>query len=319
MSKYRYLTAGKMKVFSLGMLILSVLAVNAHAQGILGSAGDFAVLGASTVTNTGATTLNGNLGVSPGTAITGTGTITLSGAIYTGAPGVAATAQADALAAFDAMGPTSALAAAALLTTPGTNNLTGDNLGGLTLSAGSGTTSTVTVNSTSTTATVYAFSSSAQLTGKVILNFGGESDQTIVIDTGSTLTTASGSSVLEEGANSTDNVLWLVGSAATIGTTTSLAGNIIAEDLVAMNTGATDGCGGVISLTAAVTLQGNTISTGCSGGTTVGTPTPVTPAPIPPGTGTTVRVPEGGSTLLYLCSFLLPLGAMRAFRFRRSI
>jgi len=142
MSKFRHLSAGKMKVFSLGMLILSVLAINAHAQGILGSAGDFAVLGASTVTNTGATTLNGNLGVYPGTALTGTGTITLTGTIDAGN----ATAQAAQAAASTAYTTYSTLTPTAILT--------GTNLGGLILGAG-----------------VYNFASSAQLTGALTLNF----------------------------------------------------------------------------------------------------------------------------------------------------
>ena len=288
MSKYWYLTAGKMKVFSLGLLILSVLAVNAHAQGILGTAGSFAVLGASTVTNTGATVLNGSLGVSPGSAITGFfGTVENDGPGIVVPPGsvqegnaVAATAQTDATNGFNTL---YGLRSSSL-------NLSGQDLGGLTLGAG-----------------VYSFATSAQLTGNLTLDFGGKSNQTIVIDIGSTLTTASGSSVSIVGAGTNDSVYWVVDSSATLGTTTSFEGNIISLASDSLNTGATDGCGSVIALTGAVTLQGNTISTGCNSTTTT------------TGLGPGTSVPEGGSTLLYLCSCLLPLGAMRAFRFQRSI
>jgi len=290
MSKYWYLTAGKIKVFSLGLLILSVLAVNAHAQGILGTAGSFAVLGASTVTNTGATVLNGSLGVSPGSAITGFfGTVENDGPGIVIPPGsvqegnaVAATAQSDATSGFNTL---YGLRSTGL-------DLSGQDLGGKTLGAG-----------------VYTFSSSAQLTGNLTLDFGGKSNQTIVIDIGSTLTTASASSVTIVGGNSTDSVYWVVDSSATLGTTTSFEGNIISLASDTLNTGATDGCGSVIALTAAVTLDDNTISTGCNSATTT------TVGGLGPGT----TVPEGGSTLLYLCSFLVPLGAMRVFRFRRSI
>lgn len=108
---------------------------------------------------------------------------------------------------------------------------------------------------------------------------------------------------------------WEVGSAATIGTTTSFVGSIIASDQVAMQTGATDGCGNVISLTAAVTLDHNTISTGCSiSAGTLGPPVVggiVTPTPIPPGTGTTLTVvPEPGAWLL-LGSIIAVLAVQR--------
>ena len=65
-----------------------------------------------------------------------------------------------------------------------------------------------------------------------------------------------------------------VGNSATLGTSTSFVGNIIADQSVTMNTTATDGCGRVIALNAAVTMDTNVISSTCpivNGGTTVGT------------------------------------------------
>jgi type VI secretion system secreted protein VgrG len=270
------------------------LAINAYADPILGTAASYAVLGASTVTNTGATTLNGNLGLWPGTSITGSGTIILNGVVNI-ANGPAQTAQNDALTGYNA-----------LAGLPVSETLTGQDLGTVgTLDAG-----------------VYFFKTSAQLTGALTLNFAGASDENIVFQIGSTLTTASNSSVLIENAGSDDNVYWQVGSSATLGTGTSFAGSIIAEDSVTMNTGATDGCGSVIALTAAVTLQGNTISTGCTISTTAGpggVPPVGTVTPTPFTGGTTAQLPEGGSTLLYLCFFLVPIGATLAFYRRSSV
>ena len=246
-------------------------APNASADEItLGTAGAFAVLGASTVTNTGATTLNGNLGVYPGTSITGLGTITLTGTVHA-TDGVASTAQADATIAYNAMA--SALS---------TSNLTGQDLGSVgTLNAG-----------------VYTFTSSAQLTGHLTLDFQGLSNRDIIFQIGSTLTTASGSSVSIINLGSNDNVYWQVGSSATLGTSTSFMGDIIALASVTMTTTAKDSCGSVIALTAAVTLDTNTISNTCaivdSSGTTIGTLGGTV-------TGTTTEnqaVPEPGTFLL---------------------
>jgi type VI secretion system secreted protein VgrG len=230
-----------MRLQRLCFLILPFLTLPAFATSVLGTADSFAVLGASSVTNTGATTITGDLGVFPGSSITGTATITQTGSVYV-TDAVAQQAQADATTAYNAL---SALVV--------TENLTGQDLGGLILTPG-----------------VYKFDSSAQLTGILTLNALGNNNATWVFLIGSTLTTASGSDVFFTnlgitGSTPDDGLYWQVGSSATLGTGTAFEGNILASASITMNTTATIDCGRALALTGAVTMDTNTISTGCSG------------------------------------------------------
>jgi type VI secretion system secreted protein VgrG len=205
------------------------------AQTALGTAQPFGVLGASTVTNTGPTTVVGDVGVSPGTSLTTTGGLIVTGTTHV-ADATAAQAQRDAAAAYGV-----------LAGLPVTSNLTGQDLGGMTLTPG-----------------VYFFQSSAQLTGNLFLNFLGNSASQFVFQIGSTLTTASGSSILGLGGLFGPNVFFQVGSSATLGTTTAFRGSILADQNVTLNTGATINCGRAIALNAAVTLDQNVVSTVCA-------------------------------------------------------
>ncbi len=220
----------------LAITALAGLSSQAKSAVVLGTAGDFAVLAGSTVTNTGSSVISGgHVGVSPGTSITGFPPATVNGP-YTLHPAdaVSVAAQNDLTTAYNTV--------AGLMSTMG---LTGQDLGGLTLTPG-----------------VYTFSTSAQLTGKLTLDAQGDPNAQFVFQIGSTLTTASNSSVvtINGGSIAGGNVFWQVGSSATLGTGTAFEGHILAMDSITLTTGATMLNGSALARTGAVTLDTNTIT-----------------------------------------------------------
>src|SRR2546423_3667430 len=221
-------------VAALVFFLLPASALAATDPG-LGTAGNFAVLAGTTVTNTGPTWITGDLGVAPGSAVTGFPPGT-SGVQHKG-DSVATTAQTNLTAAY---------VNAAAQPCPGTNNFTGVNLGGMNLVPG-----------------VYCQTTAPALTGTLTLNGSG----IYIFQIGSTLVTASGARVVLIGGAQPCQIFWQVGSSATIATSTTFIGNIMALTSIAMQTGATLN-GRALARNGAVTLDTNRIiqSSGCGYG-----------------------------------------------------
>ena len=224
-------------ICAVAILFLPLRAQSAAVLVDLGTTSVFAVLAGSTVTNTGSSVVTGSLGVSPGSAITGFPPGSVSGGSIYSAEAVALQTQIDLTAAF--------LAAA---NQPCGSALSGQDLGGQTLTPG-----------------VYCFATSAQLTGALTLNSLADPASVFVFQIGSTLTTASNSSVAFINGGKGARVFWQVGSSATLGTTTDFAGNILALTSITLNTGANINCGRALARNGAVTMDTNNVSIGAAG------------------------------------------------------
>ena len=267
------------------LLAATLCAAPAWSQNVsLGTASNFGVLAGSAVTNTGPTVVRGNVGVSPGLAISGfpPGSIVPgSGTLHSGDPATLQ-AKADLVTAYnDAAGRICPVA----------NDLTGVVLG-------SGGTVLV------LTPGVYCFAATAQLTGALTLDGAG----VYIFQVGSALTTASASAVTLINGAEACGVWWQTGSSATLGTTTALAGNILALTSITMNTGATID-GRVLARNGAVTLDSNGVDA-CSGG-----PGPPVPPPrlLAAGVNNVPTLGPGALALLATLLLLATLVAMRRF------
>ena len=222
----------------LALALLASTALAAQPPVGLGTADSYAVLAGQTVTNTGPSTINGDLGVTPGAAITGFPPGTVNGTIHA-ADAVALQAQSDLTTAYnDAAGRTPPAAVPA-------------DLGGLTLTGG-----------------VYKSASALQLTGALTLDAQGDPNTVFIFQAASTLITASASHVnLINGAQPC-NVFWQVGSSATLGTSSVFVGNILALTSVSMNNAVTVQ-GRALARNGSVTMINDTLTAGrCAPGTT---------------------------------------------------
>ena len=228
-SGHRSYRVGVLMFGLLSSLLLASSASGAAAPVGLGSAASFSVLGGSTVTNTGPTTMFGDLGLSPGSSVTGAphvlGQTHVDDAVAIGAKNDLTTAYNDA-----ASRPS--------------NGSAGTDLAGQTFLPG-----------------VRNASSSLLLSsGAVTLDAKGDPNAVFIFEIGSTLITASNTSVLLVNGAQACNVFWQVGSSATLGTGTRFVGTVMALATITAKTAATIH-GRLLASTGAVNLENNTITT----------------------------------------------------------
>lgn len=225
----------KLTPFTAALVLLWALVGSAPAQAAvappLGQLSTFAVHAGTSVVNIGPTALSGNLGVSPGAVVTGFPPGTVTGGSIHAADATSQQAAMDATAAYNAM-----------VVQPCDADLSGQDLGGMTLPAG-----------------VYCFASSVIVTGTLTLDALGDPNAVFVFKIGSTLGSAVGASVQVINGGSDCNVFWQVGSSSTIGTNASFVGNIVALVSITLNSGSSVS-GRVIARNGTVSLDSNPVA-----------------------------------------------------------
>jgi Ice-binding-like len=211
----------QVKRLKISLLVLALLGIGAYAYSspspvtiTLGTAANFGVLAGSGITNVSSGTLiTGNVGSSPTPTVTGLLASQVIGTLYLNPDPATLQAQLDLTVAYNQA-----------FNAPCGTVLTGTDLGGLTLIPG-----------------VYCFSSSAQLTGTLTLDGQGDPNAQWIFQMGSTLTTATNSTVSLINGAAKCNVYWQVGSSATIGTGSVFVGNILALTSITLDGGTLNG------------------------------------------------------------------------------
>jgi hypothetical protein len=313
LSSHRKLFVG---AASVALAVLLPAAANAAMPAAVraGTTTTYGVLAASTITNTGATTISGtaggDIGLSPGTAVTGSASITRSGVSHI-TDTAASIAQTDLITAFNDLG------------VPAATQLSSADLAGRTLTPGTYNTAGGTLANS----------------GTLTLNGGGDPSAVFIFRAASTLTTSTGSTMTLTNGAQACNVYWQVGSSATLGVNSTFIGHIYALTSITATTGARI-TGQLLARNGAVTLDTNTITnnacvaavtttTAASRTTTTvrGTATTVagsTATTVPGSTETTVegsgtQLPGTGiNTLIWLVGVITIVGlALGIFRVRR--
>jgi len=224
---------------SRSVLMISVAVLPFYAGqvqvGFAQNLNSFAVIAGQSLTNTGPTTITGNIAVSPGTSFTGQGSVTQTGTTFI-ADAVGVRIQNDLTTLYTYL--------AGLPTSSG-GNLTGRDLGGMTLFPG-----------------VYNFDSSALLSAgqTLTLDARGNPNAVFIINIGSALTVGSGAKVILQNGAQGGNVFYRIGSSATLGTTAAFDGKIVALTSITLNTSASIDCGAALARNGSVTLDTNTIN-----------------------------------------------------------
>jgi hypothetical protein len=257
MKKSNKLQAGLIIIASVGALVVYAAS---PAPTNLRTASNFAVLAGSAITNIGSSVVSGDLGISPGTAVTGFPPGVLNGTQHV-ADATAAQAKSDLSTAYnDLVGRTP-------VTRIGTE-LGGTIVGPGVYDSGDGT---------------------FGLTGTLTINAGGDQSAIFIFKSATTFITASGSNVVLAGGAQACNIFWIVGSSATLGTNSTLQGNLLALTSVTLTTNSRV-IGSVLAQNGAVTLDSSTVTKSTCATPTASVATSTAPATSTPPTATSTPI-----------------------------